>query len=211
MISKIGDRKITITPRALKENEKHCEKCGGTGWLYIEREEEKYIEKCPICDNGIIHICPECGNVTGKWTCCNDKMCRLKREEIYELARYEKATKYTLDNVPKESMEYFFSDLYGDNNGFFDDIDSLEDYCRDNDIELPKYIWGTNKKELSIDAYNFITNELEEWYEDAFEGVNDNELAKLQVALDDFCKNCGVGACYDVDYKTCVNISDISK
>jgi hypothetical protein len=45
MISKIGDIKISITPRVLKENEKHCDKCGGTGWLYIENENEKYIEK----------------------------------------------------------------------------------------------------------------------------------------------------------------------
>ena len=206
MISKIGDRKITITPKALKENEKRCEKCGGTGWLYIENESEKYIEKCPICDNGIIHFCPKCGNVTGQLTWCNDESCRQKRDEESELGLYEKSTKYTLDNAPKESCEYFFSNVYGYDDGYFDDIDSLADYCNDNDIEIPKFVWGTTKKELSIDAEDVISSELEEWYEDAFDRVNDDELSKLQVAFDNFCKNCGVDACYDADYKICIEL-----
>ena len=65
MRSKIEDRKITITPRTLRENEKHCEVCGGTGWMYVENDEEKYIEKCIVCDDGIIHICPDCGKELG--------------------------------------------------------------------------------------------------------------------------------------------------
>lgn len=108
------------------------------------------------------------------------------------------------DNVPRESCEYFFSDSYGYDNGYFDDIDSLEDYCKDNDVEMPKYIWGTYKKELSMDAESIVSNQLEEWYEDAFDSVDGNELSLLQAVLDDFCKNCGVGCCYEVDYKVCV-------
>jgi hypothetical protein len=206
MISKIGDRKISITPKNLKENEKHCDKCDGTGWLYVEKENEKYIERCPVCDNGIIHICPDCGNETGKSTWCNNESCRRKRDEESESRLYEKAVKYTLENVPKEYCEYFFTDTYGYDNGYFTDIDSLEDYCKDNDIDIPKFIWGTSSKSLSIDADNIVSNELEEWYEDAFDRVDGNELAKLQIALDDFCKNCGVGDCYEVNYKVCIEI-----
>lgn len=204
LINKIEDRKITITPRVLKENEKHCEKCGGTGWLYVENEKEKYIEKCTHCDNGIMHICSECGNITGRSTYCASENCRLKRERESEARRFEKANKYTLDNVPRESCEYFFSDSYGYDDGYFDDIYSLEDYCKDNDVEMPKYIWGTYKKELSMDAESIVSNELEEWYEDAFDRVDDKELFLLQAALDNFCENCGVGNCYEVDFNVCV-------
>ena len=205
MISKIGDRKITITPKIPKDNEKLCDKCGGTGWLYIERDDGvKYIEKCPVCDNGIIHICPDCGNETGRGTRCNNKECRQKRDDESELNMFEKATKYTIETAPKESCEYFYYEGYGYDNGYFDDLDSLEDYCNDNDIEIPKYIWGTTIKTLSMNAIDIVSNELEEWYEDAFDRVGDDALSNLQVAMDVFCKECGVGNCYEVDYKTCI-------
>lgn len=110
--------------------------------MYVENGEEKYIEKCSECDNGVIHICPECGNVIGRSTYCTSEICRLKRESESEARRFEKANKYTLDNVPRESCEYFFSDSYGNDDGYFDDIDSLEDYCKDNDVEKPKIYLG---------------------------------------------------------------------
>lgn len=206
MISKIGDRKISITPRSLKENEIHCEKCGGAGWLYVEKEEEKYIERCPVCDNGIIHICPKCGKETGKSTWCNDEFCRIKRDKESELKLYEKATKYTLNSAPKESIEYFYSEHFGYDDGYFIDIDSLEDYCHENHIEIPKFVWGTREKTLSMDAESIVSNELEEWYEDAFDRVDNSELSKLQIAMDDFCKSCGVGSYYEVDYKVCIEL-----
>jgi len=206
MIDKIGNRKITLTQRELKDNEKHCEKCDGIGWLYVERDNEKFIQKCPTCDNGIIHVCSKCGQELGKYTSCYSEQCVLHREYEREMKRYEKATKYTLENVPKESCEYFYFESYEYNNGYFDDIDSLEEFCKENEIDMPKFIWGTKKKELSIDAYSVVNNALEEWYEDAFDNVNDTSLSELQDCLDKFCKTCGVGDCYDVDYKVCIEL-----
>ena len=210
MRSKIEDRKITITPRTLRENEKHCEVCGGTGWMYVENDKEKYIEKCNVCDNGIIHICPDCGKELGRNTYCNSKECRDKRETENQLRIYEKATKYTLSSVPKESIEYFYSDLYGYDEGYFSDIDSLEDYCKENNIEIPKFVFGTKQKQLNIDAYDIVESALEEWYEDAIDRVDDKSLGKLQSDLDDFCKNSGVYTCYEVDYSVCVELEELN-
>lgn len=208
-ISKIGDRKISFSPKVPKENEKLCDECGGIGWLYVEQaDSSKYIEKCHNCDDGIVHICPECGNETGRSSWCNNEMCRTDREYKAEQNRYDKATKYTLKNCPEDSCKMFFSDDYGYDNGYFTDLDSLEDYCNDNDIPVPKYIWGTTEKSLSMDAESIVVNALEEWYEDAFDRVDDTELRELQVALDKFCDNCGVGRCYEVDYKTCILIGE---
>ena len=189
-------------------NEKHCKRCGGTGWLYIENDDEKYIERCPVCDDGVIHICPKCGNVTGRTTWCNNELCIADREIEVEIRRCEKANKYTLENVPKESCEYFFSDIYQYDNGYFSDIDSLEDICNENEIKMPNHIWGTYRRELNMDAVSIVSNQLEEWYEDAFDMVDDKALSELQVALDNFCMNCGVGACYEVDYKVCIILSE---
>lgn len=208
-VSKIGDRKISFSPKVPKENEKLCDKCGGIGWLYVEKEDgSKYIEKCTVCDNGIIHICPECGNETGRSFICNNRSCRDKREAKNEQRRYEKATKYTFGSCPKDSCKMFFSDTYGYDNGYFDDLDSLEDYCNDNDIPVPEYIWGTTEKSLSMDAYDIVSNKLEDWYEDAIDRIDDKCLQELQKAFDKFCDECGVGNCYDVDYRTCILIGE---
>lgn len=206
MVSKIGDRKITITPKVLKDNERHCDKCGGTGWIYIENDNEKYIERCPVCDNGVIHICPKCGKELGRITYCTSNQCRLQRDRKEELRLYKNAKKYTLDNVPKESCEYFYHESFGYDNGYFYDIDSLEDYCKENDIDMPKYIWGTYKKTLHIEAYDIIENVLEEWYEDAISMVDDKAMSKLQDSLDEFCVNCGLSDCYEVDYDVCIEL-----
>ena len=185
--------------------------------MYVENGEEKYIEKCIVCDNGIIHICPDCGKVLGRSTYCNSEVCKNIREIEsqlrlieYQLGLYEKATKYTLSNVPKESIEYFYSDLYGYDEGYFVDIDSLEDYCKENDIEFPKFIFGTKQKQLNIEAYSVVENALEEWYEDAMDRVDDESLGKLQSDLDDFCKNSGVYTCYEVDYSVCIELEELN-
>lgn len=208
-VSKIGDRKISFSPKVPKENEKLCDKCGGIGWLYVEKEDgSKYIEKCTVCDNGIIHICPECGNETGRSFICNNRSCWDKREAENERKRYEKAKKYTFESCPEDSCKMFFLDLYEYDNGYFDDLDNLKDYCNDNDIPVPEYIWGTTEKSLSMDAYDIVSNKLEDWYEDAFDRIDDKWLQELQKALDKFCDECGVGNCYDVDYRTCILIDE---
>lgn len=69
---------------------------------------------------------------------------------------------------------------------------------------MPKYVWGTISKSLSLDAGDIVSTALDEWYEEAFEFVDNDSLAKLQTALNVFCKECGVGKCYEVDYKACI-------
>lgn len=114
---------------------------------------------------------------------------------------------YTLDNIPKD-IEMFYCDDYGYNNGYFSEIEELEDYCKDEMIEVPKYIYGTTSEELRMDASDIVDVLLEEWYEDAMENVDDKALEQFQKACDKFCKECGVGACYMVDYNTKIYLKE---
>lgn len=110
---------------------------------------------------------------------------------------------YTLNNIPKD-MEMFYSDYYGYDDGYFSEIEELEDYCKYEGIEIPKYIYGTTSEKLHMDACDIVDILLEEWYEDAIYNVDDNALKEFQKACDKFCKDCGVGDCYTVDYDTII-------
>jgi hypothetical protein len=209
---------ITMMPHNPKDNnETICPVCGGIGWL---NEDDKWIVKCEHCNNGIVPKCVYCGQPMKlekySWTCINPNCdCEKINAKIYEdqkieeeKNRYNKAIHYTINNVPKESSEMFYSDEYSYNEGFFDDIDELIDCCKDNDAEIPNYIWCTKRILFQLDATDFIDNALEDSYEDAYEHVDKKELDKLQIACDEFVKaHHGFLDTYDIDYSKCVELN----
>lgn len=148
MLEKINGKKIELMPKVPKENEKICDTCGGTGWLYNKKH--GYIQACTVCYSGIIHLCPLCGEP--KRGLCMNKECRAIRDAENEEKVLSKAIKAEYKDVPLEYKEMLYSESYGYNEGYFTDIDEFIEYCEDNDIEVPKYVWSTTKTELSIDA-----------------------------------------------------------
>ena len=110
-----------------------------------------------IVNNGIVYKCKYCKSLMKKdgynWKCtnpnCNSEELSAKewqqKQENEENIRHSKAIHYTIDDVPKESSEWFYSDKYSDNEGFFDDIDKFIDCCKDNDTEIPDYVWRTKR------------------------------------------------------------------
>lgn len=116
--------------------------------------------------------------------------------------------KYTLANAPKKSIKMLYSDVYEYNNGYFNDIKELSQYCKSNDIDMPEYIYGTTEKLLQMKASDIVKELLDddEWYENAFNDVDSNALDNFQKACDIFCKKCGVGKCYITNYNVCIKI-----
>lgn len=200
MLEKINGKKIELMPKVPKENEKICDTCGGTGWLYNKKH--GYIQACTVCYSGIIHLCPLCGEP--KRGLCMNKECRAIRDAENEEKVLSKAIKAEYKDVPLEYKEMLYSESYGYNEGYFTDIDEFIDYCEDNDIEVPKYVWSTTKTELSIDAGNIIENACEELHEDAYQNItNENELQEF---LDTWCaKQTGTDT-YTVNYKYAITI-----
>lgn len=213
MLTKIDGENFTILPKTPKENERLCDVCGGTGWLLDK--ENGFIEQCRF-HNGLIRICEHCGEDIRYGSMCNNIACqRLRKKERkieelkYEQNRVNNAKHYTLDNCPQEYKEFFYNETYGYGNGYFYDIRDLEDYCKDYDIEMPKYVWGTSKQEITLDAYDFVSQALEESYEDAFDHVNEEELDKLQMACDEFIKaHNGSLDTYYVNYDVCIDLEE---
>lgn len=169
--------------------------------------------KCEKCGNAYLHneladncckpkLCEDCGIEIPKTHCyvvCDE--CRSKREEKRELDRYNKATKYTFESAPKESIEYVYNEKYPHNEGYFD-------YDEGDDLEYDiKYVYGTKRVSPSYDVWDVVESMLEESYEDASDNVDKNELEKLQSAFDTFIKNHnGCLDHFEVDYSVVIDL-----
>ena len=68
---------------------------------------------------------------------------------------------YCYEEVPDESKEMMYHELYKENNGFFYELDEFLDYCVWNDIEIPEYVWGTKSYVLSINAAQIVEYEVD--------------------------------------------------
>jgi len=212
MFEKINNQKFTILPKPPKENEALCSHCGGNGWM-IDKE-RGILENCGHCHNGIIRLCERCGNPLNSYGQCKTKKCielkeqkRLIKKSINEQMRVDKAKHYTFDTVPKESMIVLFSDSYRYNEGYFNDIDEFKDYYYSEEDEMPNYVWGTKAVPFTLNAYDIVSNALEDSFEDAFDRVDEDELQKLQNAIDKFCKyHSDSLTTYYVDYNVCIDL-----
>ena len=215
---KCVDRPITLKPKeVINSNETLCPTCGGIGFML---QDDKWLVPCKNCNNGIVPKCKYCGepmllNKPNGYTykcsnpnCDYDKLEAIEyknKQDENELNRFNKAIQYTFDNVPKDSIEFMYSDSYGYNEGFFNEIEELEDYCYDEDIAMPKYVWCTKPIRFSLDGWDLVERALEDSYEDASDNVDGDELKELQNACDKFCKNHkGFLDSYDIDYRKCV-------
>ena len=168
-----------------------CEKCGSS-----------YIDK-NVADNCCQpKLCEDCGCEIPKnhyYIVCAE--CRTKREEKKELDKYNKATKYTFESAPKDSIEYVYSKLFPYNEGYFDPEEETVG-------TLPiKYVYGTKRISPSYDVWDAVESMLEESYEDASDNVNKSELEKLQLAFDTFIKNHnGCLDHFEVDYSVAIDL-----
>ena len=123
---------------------------------------------------------------------------------MLEQKRFDKAIKSEYKDVPAESKEMLYSERYGYNEGYFSDIDEIIKYCKDNDIDIPKYVWSTSTTKLSIDAEYIVQQACEELHEDAYENVTDEK--ELQEFLDAWCAKQSGTETYWVDYKYAIGI-----
>jgi hypothetical protein len=69
--------------------------------------------------------------------------CRELRDAEDEQKRLEKAVRANYKDVPPESKKMMYSRIYPYNEGYFKDIDDLLEYCQDNGVFVPPYVWST--------------------------------------------------------------------
>ena len=212
----------------LHDNEEICPHCHGTGLEIIDNSyglsddpdktngmfpyKHQTISSCPWCYTGVIHRCEHCGRVIPK----GYLKCDCQKQREIDAAELKKKRKEQLDRAefaPSEVLDqsyFFYSDDYGNDDGYFSDWDEFFDYWYLNGgsigDERPEFVWATYPVEMHIDARDIVSNATEELYEDACDDVDSKHIKELQDFLDKWCKDCGVSTTYYKDSKYKVRI-----
>jgi len=204
MLEKITE-KIQLLPRKPNDGEVLCGRCGGIG--YLINKECGYIDRCAECyGTGSKSVCEICGQP--KWGMCENRECRAEIDKRNEQRLFDKAIKCEMEETPIAFIEMLYSESYG-YEGFFPDIEDLLEYCKNEEIDIPEYVWATQKVKLSLDAYGILENACEELHEDAFSNLTDIE--GLQKLLDKWVDTQGGQSTYYPYYKYAIKIHEEAK
>lgn len=211
----------------LHDNEEICPYCHGTGMVIRDNlyglsddpdrkvwfpYKHQAITFCQYCFNGVILRCKLCGEVIQRgYTKHNCKQQRTIDEKLREQKKREEFEKAPL--LPEEKQkdyEYFFSEEYTHDNGYFNDWEEFFDDWENEHEEYgdvrPEYVWVTEPVEMSINAESIAEQATEDLYEDAYDDIPDEEIKRLQVILDYWAKTCGVSTTYYESHKYKVRI-----
>lgn len=211
----------------LHDNEEICQHCHGTGMVIADNRyglsddpdkalgcfpyRHQAVSFCQHCYNGVVRRCSFCGKLIqrGRLTCDCDVQEKIKRQEK------NKKLQEAFDNAPiapqevVDSMECFYSESYGNNEGYFFDWHEFFKYWTENsepDDVKPLYVWVTEPVEMNIDVQNIIESATDDLYEGAIDDVSDEAIKELQDFVDGWCKRCGVGITYCESHKYKVRI-----
>ena len=153
-----------------------------------------YCEKC--CAP---YKCKECGVELGRYRLVCDG-CSRKQQEERERQRFEKAEKVT------EWTGWVFCDGLGYNEGFFDSVSDLVEWCEDEGCEVPKYAWTCTPSYFAQLSIGWVLEQITE-HGDAYEGFDPQTLEgvpELGAAIDRF-NELNKGVCsYYPNYKVAV-------
>lgn len=147
--------------------------------------------------------CGTCGEIIGQFYCgpCIEK--RLREEEA---RRFEKATKI---NVADYDDPLYVDGIgegdYGD--GYFSDIDVLEEHCADREAGMPTYAWACSESGYAFDADRLVDDALEEFYDGAKDQLSAGAVEELQTFLDGWRDRNPISG-WMVDYSRAVLLTD---
>lgn len=202
----------------LHDNEEVCPFCHGTGMRIADNPyglsddpekragwfpyQHQSLTFCSHCYNGVIKRCEHCGEfITRGYTVHNCE----KQKEI-DAQEYEKKRQLELIDAPLapsdvlKKSDFFYSDDYGYNDGYFSEWEDFFEYwrdnCEDSDCKRPEYVWATDPVRMSINAADIIENATQDLYEDASDDISNSKQKELQDFLDSWCENCGVNMTY---------------
>lgn len=173
---------------------------------------------CPEChalftDSRGAEFAAECCPKPCQWGAvpCTQKALRHKlfcevHTEVHragrEKERYEKARK-----IPDAEYEglLFWHDGHGGTCGdnYYRDWAEILEHCEEVGIDPPPYVYGCTKKGASSDAGQIVSSALEEFHEDAADGVSAEQMTELQTMLDAWWARANIQS-WDTDYETVV-------
>jgi hypothetical protein len=81
--------------------------------------------------------------------------------------------------------------------GYFSDVDALLDYCEQEGMEVPEYVWACAKTDMRLDAESIVESAVEDMYEDAYDSIPNKAMVSLQAYLDTWAKEVNIVSWHD--------------
>ena len=194
----------------LQEDEVICPICHGTGLtvydapygLSNDPDKTKHfpykhqsISGCQNCYNGVLKVCPHCGNVLTRrdyqCNCAGAKAERHNKKIAKEKEIFNKSIKLNYDDEKAKSMNMLYSEDYGYGEGYFTEWEEFFEYWNDNhddSEDKPTYVWGTTSSKIGVDAADIVERATEDLHEDASSNISDEDVNELQNYLDKWCE-----------------------
>lgn len=197
----------------LLENEIICPTCNGLGvvvrdnvyglqgepWIKGFPYKKQSLWACPDCYNGVAKVCSFCGKIGDKRYVRAENGCncekaaegRRQKERQKCIDRWNKAEKISI-NEAFERFEY----IYLEDEDEYLPVDEFKEYLevyQEKWGRKPEYIYGTNSLRLSLYASDIVESRCEDLHEDAYDSIGDDQIAKLQQILDQWCEEAAGG------------------
>ena len=154
-----------------------CSTCGAIFPSGVENAETLAREHC-------VRLC-RCGNLLldGLSLCAN---CTARERADREGRLFEVAKKIAVEDYPDEPV-YWEGQAGSMGLGFFLNIDELLDYCEEEQIEHPKYVWACTPRPLRVPTDAVLEAAVGE-HNVGLEDLNPEAVGDLQEFLVGWCK-----------------------
>lgn len=183
-----------------------CAKCGVLFTVSKRFTDEDRPRKKDEASKHCDRTC-ECGNVLEQNGYLKCRPCLDKVEADKESARFTAAEK--LSSADYDSPVYWEGHSGGMGDGFFSGVDEVLDYCEDEDLEPPEYVWACSERKFALNAERFLENQVEsqQLFEDAFDRIGEARIAEMQAYFDKWAADLNLVS-WDADYSRAVLLAD---
>lgn len=216
----------------LHDDEAICPVCLGTGMCIednpygLSDDPNKHLERfpykhqsisfCKNCYNGVVHICPYCGEQMprGRLVCSCETACKKQQEARDErIAAEHKLALSKAEKLEPDALGSKFdmcsSSWFPENEGYFSDWDEFFEAWHDNEEHheiRPEYVWGTDPVDMAIDAYDSVERACEDLHEDAMCNISHESIVELQNFINVWIDRNSPGKTYYESHKYAVRI-----
>ena len=226
--------KDTLLEKDLNDNEQICPTCHGLGMILYNNEfyhidnadnsaligyNNMAFGYCPYCFEGVVKVCRYCGKQLLKGQsscdCVQQQIENQQHAHAIILQAVFKATEVTRSEVGDAWLsDYKGFNYYSSINDFIEQIQdqySEESHNYTNfdefyETEVPKYLWLCETENISLDAYNIVSDACEGLHEDAMDSISSADIKELQDYLNSWCdKQSGTSTC-NVIHKKYINV-----
>lgn len=154
-----------------------CASCGAVFSSRVEGAKELAGAHCSrTCRCGAalgegMALCPACASTE-----------RSQRETLL----FEKATKVSIEDYPDEPV-YLEGHSGSMGTGFFLNIDEVLDYCEEEQIEAPKYVWACTPRPLEVPTEAVVEAAMDEHNTVGVDDLSLTAIDELQAVLKTWC------------------------